>query len=85
MGVTGVSNQIGIKPKVSLSAVKAEIEAALVRCAKSDAGKISVQVKGNDVTLTGSISSWSERDSARESAWATPGVQNVVDKMTVTY
>jgi len=85
MGVTGVSNQIVIKPKVSLSAVKSDIEAALKRRASADADKISVQVKGTDVTLTGTVSSWSERDLARESAWSTPGVRNVVDNMTVTY
>jgi osmotically-inducible protein OsmY len=83
LGVTGVSNQIAIKPKVSLSMVKAEIEAALARRAKADAHKISVEVQGNNVTLTGAVSSWSERDAATSSAWATPGVHSVVDKMTL--
>jgi len=85
MGVTGVSSQIVIKPKVSLSAVKSDIEAALKRRASAHADKISVQVKGTDVTLSGTVSSWSERDLARESGWSTPGVRNVVDDMTVTY
>ena len=48
MGVTGVSDQIVIKPKVSLSAVKSEIEAALKRRATADAKKI---------TLTGTVHS----------------------------
>ena len=86
MGVTGVSDQIVLKyPKVSLSAVKSEIEAALNRRATADAQKISVEVHGADVTLTGKVHSWSERDLARHSAWGTSGVQNVVDNMTVTY
>ena len=86
MGVTGVSDQIVInKPKVSLSAVKSEIEAALKRRATADAQKISVEVHGADVTLTGKVHSWSERDLARHSAWGTSGVQNVVDHMTVVY
>ena len=86
MGVTGVSDQIVLKyPKVSLSAVKSEIEAALKRRATADAQKISVEVHGADVTLTGKVHSWSERDLARHSAWGTSGVQNVVDNMTVTY
>ena len=84
-GVTGVSDQIVIKPKISLSAVKSEIEAALKRRAKADAQKISVEVKGGDVTLTGTVHSWSERELATHSAWGTPGVRNVVDKMTVGY
>jgi osmotically-inducible protein OsmY len=84
-GVTGVSDQIAIKPKVSSTLVKSDIEAALKRRARTDAQKISVEVQGSDVTLTGSVHSWSERDLARDSAWSTPGVRNVVDKMTVSY
>lgn len=84
-GVTGVSDQIVIKPKVSLTAVKSEIEAALKRRATSDAQTISVEVNGADVTLTGEVHSWSERDLARHSAWGTAGVRNVVDNMTVGY
>lgn len=85
MGVTGVSDQIVIKPKVSLSAVKSDIEAALKRRAHIDAQQITVKVQGADVTLTGTVHSWSERDLARHSAWSTPGVRNVVDNMTVAY
>jgi osmotically-inducible protein OsmY len=85
MGVKGVSNDISIKPKVSVSAVKSDIEAALKRRANADAQNISVDVRGNDVTLTGTVHSWSERDLARDSAWGAPGVRNVVDNITVTY
>jgi len=86
LGVTGVSDQILIKkPKVSSSAVKSDIEAALKRRATVDAQKISVEVHGADVTLTGKVHSWSERDLARNTAWGTSGVQNVKDNMTVTY
>lgn len=85
MGVRGVSNQIVIKPKVSLSAVKADIEAALTRRALADAGKISVTIHDAEVTLSGHVNSWGERDSARNSAWGTPGVRSVVDNMTMGY
>ena len=85
MGVTGVSNQIAIKSRVSSGAVKSDIEAALKRRATADARKILVEVQGADVTLTGTVHSWSERDLARNSAWGTPGVRNVVDKITVAY
>jgi osmotically-inducible protein OsmY len=85
LGVTGVTDLIAIKPKVSSVLVKSDIEAALERRARTDAQKISVEVHGSDVTLTGTVHSWSERDLARDSAWSTPGVHNVVDKMTVSY
>jgi osmotically-inducible protein OsmY len=85
MGVTAVSDQIAIKPKVAVSAVKADIEAALKRRAHTDAQAISVSVKGSDVTLTGKVHSWSERDLATNSAWGTPGVYNVIDEIELIY
>jgi osmotically-inducible protein OsmY len=85
MGVTGVSDQIGIKPSVQATAVKSDIEAALKRTAIADAKQISVAVQGSDVTLTGTVNSWDERYTATNSAWGTPGVRNVVDKMTLAY
>jgi osmotically-inducible protein OsmY len=85
LGVVGVSDQITIKPSVSVSAVKADIESALKRTAIADAKKISVQVNGADVTLTGTVHNWAEREAATNSAWNTPGVRNVVDKLTLAY
>lgn len=85
MGVTGISDQIVIKPKVSSVAIRTDIEAALKRRAQTDSRQISVAVNGHEVTLGGSVHSWSEKDLAAHSAWGTPGVRNVVDKMTVAY
>lgn len=83
MGVTGVSNQILVKPKVSLSAVESEIEAALKRRAHIDAQKISVEIQGANVTLSGRVNSLAARNLACHSAWSTPGVQNVVDHLVI--
>jgi osmotically-inducible protein OsmY len=85
LGVTGVSNQISIKPSVTATAVKSEIEAALMRMSIADVKKISVTVNGSDVTLSGTVRSWDERDTATNSAWGTPGVRNVIDTMTMAY
>jgi len=85
LGVSGLSDQITLKPKVAGSSVKFEIEAALDRRAKSDAQDISVEVEGGNVTLSGVVNSWNERQLARNSAWGTPGVHNVIDNMTVAY
>ena len=85
LGVTGVSNEIAVRPKVSMVAVKSDIEIALKRRASADAKKISVTVKGSSVTLSGSVHSWSERELARQSAWSTPGVTDVVDNISVSY
>jgi osmotically-inducible protein OsmY len=85
MGVTGVSDQILLRPKITVMPVKSDIEAALQRRIHSDAKLITVGVRGTEVTLTGTVRSWSERDSARNSAWSTPGVSNVADNLTVLY
>lgn len=76
MGVVGVTNQIALNPKDEVRPVKSEIEAALRRRIHSDARHIQVGVNGSEVTLSGTVHSWSERDTARNSAWATPGVRN---------
>jgi len=85
LGVTGVSNQIALKPKLSLSVVKSEIETALKRRAQSDTQSSSVDIKGSDVTLSGTVHSLSARSLARQSAWSTPGVHKVVDNLVVTH
>jgi osmotically-inducible protein OsmY len=65
--------------------VKSDIEAALKRRAAADAKTIAVDVKGRDVTPTGTVHSWSERDLATRPAWGTAGVHHVVDKMSLVY
>jgi len=84
-GVTGVSDQIAIKPTLRVSAVRGDIETALKRTAVADAKNIHVEVDGSDVTLTGKVQSWAERETATTSAWGTPGVRSVIDKMTLAY
>ena len=83
MGVTGVSDQIVLKGKVSTNAVKSDIEVALQRRAHAEAQDISVSVSGAEVTLAGTVHSLSERSLARRTAWSTPGVHRVVDHMAV--
>ena len=85
MGVTGVSDQITLKPRIGSGVIKADIEAAFQRRAHEDGKGIGVAVSGSDVTLTGVVHSWSERALARHSAWRAPGVTNVVDNITVAY
>ena len=84
-GVSGVSDMMTIHSTVSATVVKSEIEMALKRAARNDANEISVEVRGNDVTLSGAVYSLSERELVRTTAWATPGVRNVVDNMTVSF
>lgn len=83
LGVTGVSNQIAVQPALAAKDVKSDIEAALQRRATADAQAIHVAVDGGDVTLSGTVHSWAERELATRSAWGTAGVRHVVDRMNL--
>ena len=85
MGVKGITNNIVIKSKVTANVVKADIIDALKRRAITDSQKIVVDVHGSDVTLSGTVDNWAERDLARHSAWSTAGVQNVQNNIIVAY
>jgi len=76
-GVTGVSNQIVLKPKVEPTQVKAKIEAAFQRSAIVDARRITVKAEGSKVILTGTVRTWVEYQDAERAAWAAPGVREI--------
>lgn len=82
MGVTGVTSQIGIKPHVSSGAIKDQIDASLKRRAHDEATHINVAVYGSEVTLSGVVPNWTDRNLACHAAWCSHGVSNVVDRMT---
>ncbi|MFN9472181.1 BON domain-containing protein [Acidovorax sp.] len=84
-GVIGVSDKIALKPWLTASAVRSDIEAALMRSSISDARKITVRLHGAEVTLAGTVNSWADRAIATNSAWGTPGVSSVVDKLSLAY
>ncbi len=82
-GVKGVSNQITVKPNVSAGQVKADVDAALRRCADVDAQHIRVSVDGNIVTLSGQVSSCHQKEEAERAASAAPGVARVENLIVV--
>jgi len=83
--VKGISNNILIKSKVSANGVKADITDALKRRAITDSQKIKVNVNGADVTLSGTVDNWAERELAMHSAWNTAGVRNVQNDIIVSF
>jgi osmotically-inducible protein OsmY len=83
-GVTGVSNFISVKPRVTASEVKAKIEEALKRSAETDAKNIKVEVEeGNVVRLEGKVRSLAELDEAERAAWSAPGVRKVENHLAL--
>jgi osmotically-inducible protein OsmY len=83
MGVIGVRDHITIKPSVKWVDVKNKIEDAFRRNADLDARRIVVSTQHGTVTLSGEVSSWTERQSAVSAAWSAPGVTSVKDELTV--
>lgn len=84
-GVKGVSNLIEVRaPKVSPDEVKARIEEALERSAELDARRIRVEAQDGKVILSGTVRSWVEREEAESAAWATRGVTDVENRITIS-
>ncbi len=82
-GVRDVNNHIVVKPVAEKVAVRSRIEAALIRNARLDAEHISVEVRGDRVILSGTVSSFLEREEAERAAWASPGVGDVDNGLIV--
>lgn len=82
-GVTGVSNQITVKARVSPKDVKDKIKAAFHRSAEIDARRVDIETHDGKVILYGSVRSWSEREEAQQAAWAAPGVTSVENQIAV--
>jgi osmotically-inducible protein OsmY len=72
MGVTGLSNQVQIKPTVSAFNISDNIMHALHRSWFFDPRTIDVSAEGGDIRLTGTVTSWHDRRIAAETAWAAP-------------
>jgi len=84
-GVREVLNLVTLKPPIEVSATEAKLKitSALVRNAQLDADHIQVSVTGQEVELTGSVSSWAERRQAEHAAWSSPGVTGVHNRLIV--
>ena len=84
-GVRGLHDEVLIRSAVSPAAVRAGVIAALGKRSEVDARDVKVDVQGADVTLSGSVHNWWERELARRSAWTAPGVRRVIDRLAIHY
>ena len=83
-GVKGVTNLITVKPRVSPTDLKQNIERALVRNAQTDARHITVEVQGSKVILRGTVRSYAEKQEAADAAWSAPGVTEVDNRIVIS-
>ena len=82
-GVQSVESRIEVSRRPQADDVAEEIRNALVRNAILDAGRILVTVDGDEITLTGAVGSWIERQQAVRTAWSSPHVRQVLDLLRV--
>jgi len=84
-GIKGMVNRLVVVPRVSAGDVRPLIVRALRHDADVDARGIEVLVSGNTVTLTGSVRSWHERESAERAAMHAPGITHVDNRIDVLW
>ncbi|QKW16054.1 BON domain-containing protein [Verrucosispora sp. NA02020] len=82
-GVRGVTNLVGVRSAAPPDGdrVRRDVQRALLRGIGTE--RVTVQVSGDTVTLTGVVRSWWERDQAERMAWSAEGVSVVRDELIV--
>jgi osmotically-inducible protein OsmY len=82
-GVRSVLNHISVAPKAAVRDVRHRIVNALHQNADVDARHITVTVSGDTATLTGTVGTWLQRDSAERAAANAPGIARVDNRILV--
>jgi osmotically-inducible protein OsmY len=83
-GVTGVTNEITIRPRVESADVKREIDDALKCSTEIDTKGIHVSsLGGGRIALEGQVHNWQEREAVRRAAWSAVGVSAVDDYLQI--
>lgn len=85
IGVKGITTNITVQSDVHDRIEKEDVENALALNWSIDDSDITVSVSGTNVTLTGTVNSWYQKDEAGRIAWNTPGIWNVKNDLTVDY
>ncbi len=84
-GVKGITSNIKIKSDNTDTIEKDAIEKALSRNWSINDNDIKVKVNANEVTLSGTVDSYYQKDEAERIAWNAPGVWSVNNELSVGY
>jgi osmotically-inducible protein OsmY len=82
-GVLGVTNGITLTDEPIPPDVAARIEKAFKRNAVIEDSTIQVTNRGHTIYLDGVVNSWDALDTALDTAWSAPGVNDVVNNLTL--
>jgi osmotically-inducible protein OsmY len=82
-GVTGLLNNITVRPPVNPAQVQTLIEEMFKRQAEADAVHIRVEVSDHTARLYGQVHSLQEANAAQAAAASTPGVANVESHLVI--
>jgi len=84
-GVRNVKDHIEISNDADPVGVTLNVQHALDRYSLiPDDSNITVDTRGNTVTLTGHVRTWAEHDAVIDASWMAPGVYDVHDDLTIT-
>ncbi|HEY9462104.1 MAG TPA: BON domain-containing protein [Vicinamibacterales bacterium] len=84
-GIKSLVNRVTVMPAPTIDDIRPRIVRALHEDADIDARGLSVVVSGNTVTLTGTVRSWHERESAERAAMHAPGITHVENLIAVEW
>jgi osmotically-inducible protein OsmY len=82
-GVRNVLDHITVTPQAAVRDLRHRIVKALHQNADVDARHITVTVMGDTATLTGTVATWLQRDSAERAAASAPGIARVDNRIVV--
>lgn len=85
-GVMAVSNQLTLRPALSVEKVQQKIRAAFERAAELEADGVTINLdEDGAVRLGGHVHTLLERATAENAAWAAPGVSRVHNQIEIGF